>query len=128
MERIRRPGISGGQEGFSLIEALVASVVTGILTVSVFYFLTSQNGLGLRSGDMLRSLNLGKLKMDSLKVADYDALEAGSDTVSERYIRAWNVAPDTEGRKKIELAVYWPLSADHNVVFTTLMGDPRFKE
>ena len=120
-----QPG--SGQSGFSLMEVLVASVVTGILAVSAFYFLSAQNKMGLKSNDMLKSVNLGKLKLDSLRVSDWDSLEAGSDTVSERYIRSWNVS-QSGGVKKIELTVYWPLTADHSVGLASLLSDYRYKE
>lgn len=122
------------QSGFGLMEALVAACVTGILAVSAFYFLSSQNGLGVKNADMLKGLNLGKLKMDSLKVAEYDTLQAGSDTVSDRFIRAWQISPQTgmggvaTGLKKIEMTVYWPLTADHSLSFTSLLSDSKYKE
>jgi prepilin-type N-terminal cleavage/methylation domain-containing protein len=122
------------QAGFGLIEILVAVVIFGILTTSVFYFLTSQNKMGVRSNDMLKGLNVGKHKMDSLKVVPYADLESGSDTVSTRYIRAWRVTQVRDalgvpnGRKEIEITVYWPLTADHNVAFTTLVSDDKYKE
>lgn len=122
------------QAGFSLVEILVSLVVLGGLATSVFYFLSSQNGMGNRSNDLLKGLNLGKLAMDSLKVSDYAALEAGSDTVADRYIRSWRISLVTDehdlpnGRKKIDLSVHWPLTADHALTFTSIMGDGRFKE
>ena len=123
-----------GQAGFSLIEILIALTVFAILTTSVFYFLSSQNGMGKRSADMVTGLNLGKLKMDSLKVAGYADLVSGSDTVSQKYIRSWRVSLMTDaggvpmGRKKIETLVLWPLSADHNLAFTSLVCDEKYKE
>jgi prepilin-type N-terminal cleavage/methylation domain-containing protein len=129
-----KPGRRRAQAGFSLIECLVAACIAGILGVSAFYFLTSQSGMGVASNDMLKGLNLGKLKMDSLKVADYDTLQAGSDTVSERYIRAWQISPQPapgggpSSLKKIELTVYWPLTADHSVSFASLLSDGKYKE
>lgn len=122
------------EAGFSLIEILVAMVVMSILACAVFYFLTSQNRMGSRSNDMMKSLNLGKLVIDSLKVSDYEDLEGGSDTVVARYIRSWRISTATDeaglptGRKKIELTVYWPLTAEQSVSFTSILSDGRFKE
>lgn len=122
------------QSGFSLIEILVSAVVIGILATAAFYFLSAQNGMGTAGNDSIKGLNLGKLKMDSLKVTAYDDLVSGSDTVNERYIRAWHVtiqrdglgAPD--GRKKIDIDVLWPLTGLHTVSLVTLKSDDRFKE
>jgi prepilin-type N-terminal cleavage/methylation domain-containing protein len=122
------------QRGFSLVEVIVSMMVLGMLSVSVFYFLTSQNSLGARSGDLLKGLNLGKLAMDSLKVSDYGTLEAGSDTVVARYIRSWRITRGTDaegrstGRKTISLTVHWPLTAENNLTFTSILSDSRFKE
>ena len=123
-----------GQEGFSMVEILITLTVFGILITSVFYFLSSQNGMGVRSADMVTGLNLGKLKMDSLKVSGYAGLESGSDTVSQKYIRSWRVSLMLDaggapmGRKKIETMVLWPLTADHNLAFTSLVCDDKYKE
>lgn len=123
-----------GQNGFSLVEVMVSMVVMGGLACSVFYFLTSQNGIGTRSNDMLKSVNLGKLAMDSLKVTPYDSLVAGCDTVVDRYIRSWHITRTTDGagvpngRKQIELIVHWPLTGEHNLSFASIMSDERFKE
>ena len=123
-----------GQDGFSLIEILVSAVVTLILATSAFYFLSSQNGMGTQGTDLMKGVNLGKLKLDSLKVSAYDSLSSGSDTVSERYIRAWHVTQIQDGmglpngRKKIDLTVHWPLTAEHSVLLATLKSDDRYKE
>lgn len=122
------------QAGFSLIEILVAAVVVGILATSAFYFLNTQNGMSRAGNDLMKGVNLGKLKMDSLKVASYDELAGGSDTVMSRYIRSWHVtvvrdeAGVPTGRKQIDMNVIWPLTADHTVTLATLKSDDTYKE
>ena len=123
-----------GQGGFSLIEVLVASLVVAILATSAFYFLSSQNGMGRNGNDLMKGVNLGKLKLDSLKVASYAELAAGSDTVTGRYIRSWNISVVRDGaglpngRKMIEMNVMWPLTVDHTVTLATLKSDDSYKE
>ncbi len=125
---------AASQAGFSLIEILVSAVVVAILSTAAFYFLSSQNGMGTAGNDMMKGVNFGKLKMDSLKVATYDELVSGSDTVSDRYIRAWHVtilrdgAGVETGRKKLDLRVIWPLTGEHGVSLATLKSDDHFKE
>jgi prepilin-type N-terminal cleavage/methylation domain-containing protein len=125
---------NASQAGFSLIEILVSAVVCAILATAAFYFLSSQNGMGVAGNDLMKGVNLGKLKMDSLKVAAYEDLASGSDTVSERYIRAWHVTILRDGggaetgRKKIDISVIWPLTADHTVTMATLKSDDKYKE
>jgi prepilin-type N-terminal cleavage/methylation domain-containing protein len=122
------------EAGFSLIEILVSAVVVSVLATAAFYFLSSQNGAGIAGNDAMKGVNFGKLKMDSLKVTTYDELASGSDTVSERYIRAWHVtvvrdgAGMETGRKKIDLRVIWPLTGEHGVSLATLKSDDRYKE
>jgi prepilin-type N-terminal cleavage/methylation domain-containing protein len=128
------PGVDNSQAGFSLVEILVAAVVSAILAVSVFYFLTAQNGMGQHGNDVVKGTNFGKLKMDSLKVTAYTDLVSGSDTVAGRYIRSWHVTPtlnpdgSLDGRKKLELTILWPLTADHSVSFASLKSDDKYKE
>jgi prepilin-type N-terminal cleavage/methylation domain-containing protein len=128
------PGRMEGQRGFSLIEILVAAIVVALLATSAFYFLNSQNGMSRAGNDLMKGVNLGKLKMDSLKVASYDELAGGSDTVASRYIRSWHVtvmrdgAGIPTGRKQIEMNVIWPLTADHTVTLATLKSDDTYKE
>jgi prepilin-type N-terminal cleavage/methylation domain-containing protein len=128
------PKLRSTQSGFSLIEILVAAVIIGILSVSVFYFLNSQNRISLRGNDVVKGTHLGKLKFDSLKVTDYAELASGSDTVTDRYIRSWHVTPLRggdgllNGRKQIELTILWPLTADHALTFASLKSDDKYKE
>jgi hypothetical protein len=113
---------------------MVAMVVMSGIAASVFFFMSSQNSLGTRSQDLLKGLNLGKLAMDSLKVAEYDSLAAGSDTVAGRFIRSWRIsvgvdgAGEPTGRKQIDVTVHWPLTAERNLSFSSVMGDARYKE
>lgn len=122
------------QSGFTLVEILVSMVVLSCMAGAVFYFLKTQNNMGVRNNDMMKATNLGKLVIDSLKVSDYNALEAGSDTLVSRYIRAWRITNGTDDAgnpndtRIIELTVYWPMSAVHSMTFTSLLSDSRFKE
>lgn len=117
-----------------MIEVLVSAVVAGVIATSAFYFLSSQNSMGTKGSDLMKGVNLGKLKMDSLKVVDYAELSAGSDTVSERYIRSWHIGVmrdddgEPNGRKSIELMVYWPLTGEKMIAFSSIKSDDRFKE
>lgn len=127
-------GADSSQRGFSMIEVLVSSVITAVVATSAFYFLSSQNSMGIRGNDAMKGVNFGKLKMDSLKVVPYQELVSGSDTLVERYIRSWHVtlmrdeASEPNGRKKIELSVLWPMSGENAVTFTSIKSDDRFKE
>lgn len=129
-----RPGNAESQGGFSLIEILVAALVMGLLATSAFYFLNSQNAMSQSGNDLMKGVNLGKLKMDSLKVVPYDELAGGSDIVMARYIRSWHVSVIRDGgglptgRKQIEMTVMWPLTAEHNVTLATLKSDDNYKE
>ena len=117
-----------------MIEILVSAVVTGVVATSAFYFLSSQNSFGNRGNDLMRGVNLGKLTMDSLKVVAYDSLSAGTDTVVERYVRAWHIgvlrdaAGNPNGRKSIELSVFWPLTGEQMISFSSLKSDDKYKE
>lgn len=122
------------QAGFSLLEVVVSAVVVGLVAVSAFYFLNSQNRMGAKGGDMVKGVNFGKQTMDSLKVLNYDALASGSDTVSERYVRSWAVSQIYDGlgnpigQKTIEVAVRWPLTGDQSVYFTSVKSDDKYKD
>lgn len=117
-----------------MIEILVSAAVTGVVATSAFYFLSAQNSMGTRGNDLMRGVNLGKLKMDSLKVVAYDSLSAGTDTVTDRYVRSWHVgvmrdaAGLPNGRKSIELTVFWPLTGEQMISFASLKSDDKFKE
>jgi prepilin-type N-terminal cleavage/methylation domain-containing protein len=128
------PAGSRSQAGFSMIEVMVSAIIVGLIGTSAFYFLTSQNSAGAKGGDMMKGVNAGKLKMDSLKVVSYDQLASGSDTVSERFIRTWHVSRQYDGagkpigQKTIEVAVYWPLTGEQSVSFTSVKTDDKYKE
>ena len=119
--------------GFSLIEILVSITVLGILASSVTYFLTTQNNIGMRNTDLTKGLNLGKLKLDSLKVSTYDSLHSGVDTVADRYIRSWSISTLTSsgvptGLKQIDMTVSWPLTADFFTSVSALVSNDKYKE
>jgi prepilin-type N-terminal cleavage/methylation domain-containing protein len=122
------------QAGFSLLEVLVSSIVVSLVAVSAFYFLGNQNKQGIRGGDMVKGVNFGKQKMDSLKVLNYDALASGSDTVSDRYVRSWSISQIYDelgnpiGQKSIEVAVRWPLTGDQNVYFNSVKSDDKYRD
>ena len=123
-----------GQSGFSMIEVLVSAIIVAVVATSAFYFLSSQNSAGTKGSDMMKGLNAGKLKMDSLKVISYDALASGSDTISERYVRTWYVSVIRDnfgqpiGQKSIDVAVHWPLTGDQTVSFSSVKSDDKYKE
>ena len=126
--------LARGQGGFSMIEILVSAVVTAVLATSAFYFLSQQNGAGTASNDVMKGINLGKEKMDSLKVSPYASLTSGSGQVADRYSMAWYVTVmqdsggNLTGRKKIDMSVTWPLNGGHTVSLTTLKSDDTFRE
>jgi prepilin-type N-terminal cleavage/methylation domain-containing protein len=125
---------SRNQGGFTLIEILVSLIIFGLLTSSVFYFLSQQNAQSVRATDAQKSLSLAKLALDSLKVAPYDSLRAGLDTLDDRYIRSWHVSVVTDelgmdkGSRQIDLTVYWPLTASNKISLATLVSDDGYKE
>lgn len=122
------------QGGFTLLEILVSIMVFGLLTTSVFYFLSQQNSMSTRANDAQQSLNLAKLAIDSLKITPYDSLRAGMDTVAERYIRSWHISVVNDnqghptGNKQVDLTVHWPIGGTHSVSLATLVSDERFRE
>jgi prepilin-type N-terminal cleavage/methylation domain-containing protein len=126
--------VRASEGGFTLIEILVSIMIFGLLTTSVFYFLSQQNGMSTRANDGQRGLSLGKLVLDSLKVAPYDSLVAGTDTVDQRFIRSWHISVVTGedgeslGNKQVELTVHWPISGNYSVSLATLVCDERFRE
>jgi prepilin-type N-terminal cleavage/methylation domain-containing protein len=122
------------EAGFTLIEILVSIMIFGLLTTSVFYFLSQQNSMSTRANDGQRGLSLAKLVLDSLKVAPYDSLVAGTDTVDERFIRSWHISVVTDedghskGNKQVDLTVHWPIAGTYSVSLATLVSDERFRE
>ncbi len=122
------------QRGFTLIEILVSVAIFGIMATSVFYVLTSQSQMGARNTDLTRAVHMGKRKLDSLKVSEYEHLTAGTDTLDDRFVRAWYISTvmdsdgNSTGRKKIDLNVFWPLTGEHSTSFATLVSDDQYKE
>ena len=126
--------------GFTLPEILVAMTVISVLGAATFYAVNSQTRTGVRNTQMIRGIAVAKQKMDSLKITDYDSLASGSDTVSgvdtveNQFLRSWRITTfrddhgSPKGRKKISLTVHWPLTAEHQVTFTTLVSDKNFRD
>jgi hypothetical protein len=90
--------------------------------------------MSARSSDMVRGFGYAKQKLDSLKVVDYDNLTSGMDTVDSHFLCGWYVTAEQDafgafnGRKSIELSMFWPLTGEFGVSLATLVSDNRFKE
>ncbi len=122
------------EAGFTLLEILVAIMVFGLLTTSVFYFLGQQNSMSTKAADSEKSLTLAKLVLDSLKVTPYDSLVSGGDTVNERYLRSWYVSVNRDeaniptGSRQVDVTISWPLNGTSTLSMATLVSDERFKD
>jgi len=120
---------AGNQEsGFGLLEIMISIVLLGLVGSTTFYFLHSQESNTNLGTDLSKGMFVGKRKLDSLRVIRYGLVQAGSDTVNNRFIRRWYITTDLDtDRKRVDLLVSWPLSASHTITFNTVVGDDQYK-
>jgi prepilin-type N-terminal cleavage/methylation domain-containing protein len=117
-----------GQHGFGLLEIVISIVLLGLVGSTTFYFLHNQDSNTTLGTDLSKGMFIGKRKLDSLRIIRYGLVQAGSDTVNNRYIRRWYITTDLDtDRKRVDLLVSWPLSASHTITFNTLVSDDQYK-
>ena len=114
------------QQGFGLLEILISMVIVGILGSSLVMAMKSQHQAVANGSDLTRGTHLAKKKLDSLRVSSYRWLGAGSDTVENKYIRAWYITTDN-GKKEVQMKVFWPLTGEHSVKISALVSDDQYK-
>ena len=94
------------QEGFTLVEAMIALV---LLTIGMLAF-AGLEVIALRnvtfSKDYAKANTFAQQKVEEMKGTAWAAVSAGSDTLEERFTRNWTVA--TQGEvKNLSVTVSW---------------------
>ncbi|MFQ6091427.1 MAG: prepilin-type N-terminal cleavage/methylation domain-containing protein [bacterium] len=97
------------EEGFTLVEVVVAMFIFGILATGM----TTLMGVLIQHNEFARAMTeattLAENKMEEFKNMDYDSIVSGSDEPSARYSRSWTVEDDVPqaGMKQITVTVSW---------------------
>ncbi|BCS97154.1 hypothetical protein DSLASN_27860 [Desulfoluna limicola] len=119
------PAPASKEEGFTLIEVMVALVIFafGILAVLGMQ-VTSIRG-GYQSQNLTEAASAGANKIEELIAMDYDPLDDGTETVAGKYSLNWDVTENTSGKlsntKAIDLTVQWTEGGrTHQVVYEFL--------
>ena len=114
--------------GFGPLEAMLALGLILMMGFSTVYLWNDKGDSGAPVSDAGAGSALARGMLDSLREATYASISAGCDTVSRRYIRRWYVTTDrARERKRVELLVSWPLTAEHTLTFNTLIGSDEYK-
>ena len=113
--------------GFTLIEALLSSVVIAVcvMAVSAAFYGGTQN---LRDeGRILEIVNYAEGKMDEPIATDFDDVDSGADQVTvqgETVQRHWTVTPyDVDGTPGVEMDVKLIVVTIEDVELSTLLVD-----
>lgn len=115
-----------GRFGFTLVEALVAMLVTGIGmagTMSLVFWMVRAHGW---SGNMTAALNHGQDKLESFRNVPYDQIGSGSDAAGH-FTRTWTINRSAFDRyRTVELEVVWtrPNDAVSKVAMKSLTSNP----
>jgi type IV pilus modification protein PilV len=145
---MKEQGIAASQEGFSLLEVLIALTVLaiGLLGLALFQVTAIQGNAS--ANDTVAATYYGQDQMERLQLVPFDNLasspygisgglpadntirsitDGNQTTVSkkgQRYYRVWAVSNVTSTRKMIQLWVYWwdQRGRPHNVHLVTQRG------
>jgi len=115
------------QSGFTLIEALISSVIIAIavMAVSAVFYGGLQNLHD--EGATLEKVNHASGKMDELIATDFDDITGGSDQVTvrgEQMTRQWQATPyNVDGNPGVELDAKLIVVTVGDVEFATLLVD-----
>ena len=120
-------GHTGQKSGFTLIEALLSSVIIAVcvMAVSAVFYGGLQNLHD--EGATLEKVNYAAGKMDELISTDFARLSGGNDNVTvqgENVQRRWQVTPyDVDGNPGVEPDTKLIVVSVHDVELKTLLID-----
>ena len=144
---MKERGITASQEGFSLLEVLIALTIlaVGLLGLALFQITAIQGNAS--ASDTVAATYYGQDQMERLQMVPFDNLasspygisgglpdnailsitDSNQTTVSkkgQRYYRVWAVSNVTPTLKMIRLWVYWwdPRGRPHTVQLVTQRG------
>jgi prepilin-type N-terminal cleavage/methylation domain-containing protein len=108
MEFVIRKRILRRQEGFSLIEVMIATVLfaIGLIAFAGLEVLAVRNST--YSKDYGKANTYAQQKVEELKGTAWASVSAGSDRLEEKFTRTWTVREkETDIMKEIAVSVAW---------------------
>ena len=103
--------VSSTEEGFSLIEVMVAMIIFAFGILAVLGMQVTAIRGGSQSQNLSDAASAGANMIETLISQDYAYLADGKDTVDGKYTLKWSVNENTSGElsatKAIDLTVQW---------------------
>ena len=103
--------VTSTEEGFSLIEVMVAMVIFAFGILAVLGMQVTAIRGGAQSQNLSDAASAGANMIETLISQDYAYLADGTDTVGGKYTLKWDVNENTSGEltdtKSIDLTVQW---------------------
>lgn len=124
-------GLMKKENGFTLLELLIALSVLAIAVLAVAHALTVVSANRALSYHMGVASNLAQGKLEEIKLTPYGDISNGSETgINETgqsggiYSRSWTSQTNIpiNGTKTINVGVSWPLDNSTNVTLWTIKG------
>ncbi|BCS97142.1 hypothetical protein DSLASN_27740 [Desulfoluna limicola] len=114
-------------EGFTLIEVMVALVIFAFGILAVLGMQTTAIRGGYQSNNLTRAASIGANTIEGFIRQEYAYLADGNDTVDGKYTLNWDVTENTTGElsntKAVNLTVQWAEGGrTHQVAYEFLLA------
>jgi Tfp pilus assembly protein PilV len=114
------------QQGNTIVEVIIAMLILALIIVGLNAGVLGLIKANLSSKELSAATSSAYSLFEELKMKSYSSIMTNTDTVSNKYIRSWQVnGGDTSSQKKITISVYWPVSVQsHKIELSTIIARP----
>ncbi|MBI1988076.1 MAG: prepilin-type N-terminal cleavage/methylation domain-containing protein [Nitrospinae bacterium] len=120
--RIEAKARAGQQQGFTMMETLVALVLFTVVLLGTLGGAATVAWINAQGGKTSRAMLLAQERMEQLKAGGYAALASGSNTVGG-FSRSWTVATGPQANtRRVDVTVTWTVPRSGSITLTMVMS------
>ncbi len=112
-----------GQEGGTIIEAVIAMIIMALLVIGLNGGVITIIKSNINSKDLNAATAAANRLFEEFRRSNYDTLATSVDIVENRYQRVWNVNKDDGNFATVTCTVRWPVPIlNHQITLSTIIS------